>query len=184
MQPLDREDFLRLNHQLAFCSGSDNEMAMAEDEMAQAERIWNYFGEQLSSNDLELENESKHARSHTNSMVTMPISGIDGNSLSEETMTLSVKKLYKLNSLIITGDEVTPANQWNDLSYFTDQTKTFLMRYYPDGIDQQSSYAWPHIMRTNSLFSIGDPVKNMLMCLPTVCSIKVSNFFCNSIQNK
>lgn len=187
--PLDREDFFRLNHHMAFQTGSDNEMEMSDDEVAVADRIYQN-DETLSPIDLELErdsypvdcsqslgNRSQHAKSHASS--SLAVSGINSNSLSEETNTLSVKLLNKLNVLIITSDEVTPAEKWHKIGYFTQQTKTFLKHYFVDGIDRQCSYGWPHIMRTNSLLLIGEPMKNLLLCLPTVCSIKVSNFFRN-----
>lgn len=187
---LDHEDFLRLNHQMALTRfDSDNEMGIADDEIAKAERIY-LNDETLSSIELELELEeqsdqvdsrqkrdscSQNPCSHVSS--SLAISGINGNSLSEETNTLSVKLLNKLNVLILTSDEITPVEKWEDMSYFTPQAKKFLKRFYSNEIDRQCSYGWPHVMRTNSLILIGEPVKNLLLCLPTVCSIKVRPFF-------
>lgn len=177
---------MRLNHHMAFRSDSDNEMATADDEMANAEHIF-MNDETLSSIDLKLEKQSdqvdscqkhescsEHPCSHATS--SLAISGINGNSLSEETNTLSVKLLNKLNVLIITSDEITPVEKWEEMSYFTSQAKTFLKRFYSNEIDRQCAFAWPHIMRTNSLLLIGEPIKNLLLCLPTVCSIKVRHF--------
>lgn len=173
---------------MAFRADSDNEMETVDDEMANAERIF-LNDETLSSIDLELENESyqvnssqtrenrsQHAsRSHASS--SLAISGLNGESLSENTNTLSVKLLNKLSVLIITSDEVSRAENWQDMGYFKDETKAFLKRFYRDGIERQCSYGWPHIMRSNSLLLINEPIKNLLLCLPTVCSIKVSLIF-------
>lgn len=186
---LDREDFLRLNCQLAFRVDFENEMAIEDDEIANAERIF-LDDDVLSSIDLELEekpsdqvdncqkheNRSQHSRSHASS--SLAISGITGNLLSEETNTLSVKLLNNMNVLNITSDEVTPVKNWDNITYFTSQAKQFLKRKIATTeIDPQCSYGWPHVMRTNSLLLIGEPIKNLLLCLPTVCSIKVNIFF-------
>lgn len=193
---LDREDFFRLHHQLAFRMGYDNEMAIEDNDMANAERI--FLDDEVSSSlDMELgtesnqvnscqqrENRSQHSRSHVSS--SLAISGINGNLLSEETSTLSVKLLNNLNVLNITADEITPAKKWEDVGYFTSQANQFLKRKMAcNDIDPQCSYGWPHIMRTNSLLLIGEPVKNLLLCLPTVCSIKVRMpIFLQNFQQK
>lgn len=185
---MDREDFLRSNHQMAFLHALfDNEMAIEDDQMANAERIFQ-DDELLSSIDLEMEGKSdqaddcqsesrsqQHSRSHVSS--SLAISGINCHLLSEETNTISVKLLNVLNVLNITSDDVTPVERWDDMGYFTSQAKQFLQRKFVcNEIDPQCSFGWPHIMRTNSLLLIGEPVKNLLLCLPTVCSIKVSRF--------
>lgn len=181
-----------MNHQLAgFRIIFDNDNAIEDDNViAKAEHIFQN-DDTLSSLDLDLEKDevekdevdclkpskrqcAKQPYSHVSS--SLAISGINGNSLSEETNTLSVKLLNKLSVLIITSEEITPTEKWNEIVFFTKQTKAFLMQFYRNVIERQCSYAWPHMMRTNSLFVIDEPVKNLMMCLPTVCSIKVSQF--------
>lgn len=179
-----------MNHQMAFHHANyDNEMAIEDEQMANAERIYQ-DDDLLSSIDLEMEGKSDHAdddesceyrsqqhsRSHVSS--SLAISGINGHLLSEETNTISVKLLNVLNVLNITSDDVTPVERWGDMGYFTSEAKQFLQRKMAcNEIDPQCSFGWPHVMRTNSLLLIGEPVKNLLLCLPTVCSIKVSHFF-------
>lgn len=192
---LDREDFLRLNHEMAFRVDYGNEMRIDDDEVAHAERIF-LNDDILPSVDLEVEDHSdladdcqkrenysqQHSRSNVSS--SYAVSGINGNLLSEETNTLSVKLLNIMNVLNITSDEITPAEKWDDIYYFTSQAKQFLKRKIASNeIDPQCSYGWPHIMRTNSLLLIGEPIKNLLLCLPTVCSIKVSHIFIFILKN-
>lgn len=176
-----------MNHHLAGLRlHLDNEVAIDDDdEITKKERI--FFDDTLSSMDSDLElqkdevdcskkQQNNHKPAHSRASSSLAISGIHGNSLSEETNTLSVKLLNKLNVLIITSDEVTPVEKWDEIGFFSKQTQECLKQFYRDGIDRQCSYGWPHVMRTNSLFLIDEPVKNLMMCLPTVCSIKVSQF--------
>lgn len=193
VRPLDREDFLRLNHNFTGLRMIfNNDKAIEDDnEIAKAERIF-LNDDTLSS--LELENDevdystqrkrcdSKQPYSHVSS--SLVISGFNGNALSEETNTLSVKLLNKLNVIIIASDEITPTETWNEVGFFTKETNAFLMQFYRNGIERQCAYGWPHMMRTNSMFAIDEPVKNLMMCLPTVCSIKVSRLAFALKKNK
>lgn len=152
-----------------------------DDEITKKERI--FCQDSMSSSSFEFEQDEVDRSNvqpndakppHTYASSSLAISGIHGSSLREETNTISVKLLNKLNVLIISSDDVTPIEKWNDIGFFPRQTKTILKQFYQNGIDRQCSYGWPHVMRTNSLFSIDVPVKNLMMLLPTVCFIKVS----------
>lgn len=138
--------------------------------------------DQQFSVDLQLESASRLAASSQNLQSihsgTQGLSSIAESSLSTVSVTLSVKTLNKLNVLVITEDDVMPTQKWSDAFYFNNQMKLCLSKLFPNGIEPQCSYGWPHIMRSNSLLLIGEPNRNSLLCLPTICSfVHVSSFF-------
>lgn len=125
--------------------------------------------------DLQLESASHLAASSQNLQSThsgtQGLSSIAESSLSTVSLTISVKTLNKLNVLVITENDVMPTKKWSDAFYFNKQMRMCLSKLFPNGVEAQCSYGWPHIMRSNSLLLIGEPNRNLLLCLPTICSV-------------
>lgn len=145
---LNREDFMRLNHELCFWPPDEVDF----DENA-AERIW-ANDDPMSSIDLEFEssfqqdispqngqssqhgaqgysdqheNASQHSQHHPSTHSgTQGYISIAESSMSTDSMTLSVKTLNKLNLLVITEDDVVQTQQWSDAFYFTKQVNIHL----------------------------------------------------------
>ncbi|XP_031623585.1 uncharacterized protein LOC116340951 isoform X2 [Contarinia nasturtii] len=179
---LNREDFLRLNHELTM--PREHEEIVIDDEMI--ERIyWNddesiTFDGQIDNTPARNEsvrNTSIHNMSVQNESVQPSRSGTYGNStlngisLSTLSVTLSVKSLNRCNVLVITDDIVTAARDWADVFYFNNQMRTCLKHLYRGAIDPLCAYGWPHIMRGNSLILIDEHFRNKMLCLPTLCTI-------------
>lgn len=137
------------------------------------------------SNDMQIDNvsvrsnlnvtQNRHQPSHSG---TQANSALNGHTLSTTSMTLSVKSLNKLNVLAITDDVVDPTSEWKNTFYFSPSTTKVLQKIYHNQIDPLCSYAWPHIMRGNSLITIGNHHQTTMMCLPTLCTkVSVSYLF-------
>lgn len=138
VEVLNREDFLRLNHELRMPKSDD----IFYDE--NAERIW--IGEDSTSSDMKCDNASVQTTpsqnlqpSHTG---TYGHSALNGYSLSTVSVTLSVKSLNRWNVLAITDEEVTPSREWKDVFYFPDKLKSYLKRVYRNEINSLCSYGW------------------------------------------
>lgn len=110
--------------------------------------------------------------SHPSSVSQRTHSVLKGCPTSAASITQSIKSLNRLNVVVLCDDEyLTPTNEWKDAHYFSDQMQKYLYRLYPKGIDTHCSFGWAHLMRGNSLLVIGDPYRNILLCLPTACAV-------------
>lgn len=80
-------------------------------------------------------------------------------------------KMFAMDSksvAIISDDNgIIPTEKWNDAFYFPEAIKSYAKKIAYK-IDTSKAYGWPHIMRGNSLISIGDKTNGRIICLPTV----------------
>lgn len=169
MKILNKDDFLRLNHEITQPRAEE-----AIDEMA--EYIWMNDDDPMSFEDRQIEigteaipEEPAQNRQHSQSG-THGHSALTGHSMSTVSMTLSVKSLNKWNLMKITHAIVDRTNQWKDTFYFKDKVRDCMKRLYRDRIDPMCAWGWPHIMRGNSLLMIGERERNTMQILPTICS--------------
>lgn len=154
---LNREDFLRLNHELTM--PNENEEILVDDGMI--ERIWWNDDDSISLDDQNNNTAVQNELIHTESVYEheLPVaevlpsrSGTNGNStlngitLSTVSVTLSVKSLNRCNLISITDDVVTPTKEWKDTFYFKPRMRNCLKFLYRETIDPLCSYGWPHIM--------------------------------------
>lgn len=161
VEVLNRQDFLRLNHELSI--PHVDEILYNEDD----ERIW--LGEdgddELTKCSASVKTAQTQSGKHSNTFHTI------GQSLSTVSVTLSVKSLNRWSVVAITDDDVTPSQEWKDVVYFQDNLKKYLVQLYQHQMNLLCSYGWPHVMRGNSLLLIGKRLNNNVQCLSTVCSI-------------
>lgn len=144
------------------------------DEMA--EYIWMNDDDPMAFNDTQIDipsslDETPTRNQQQSQSGTHGNSALTGHSMSTVSMTLSVKSLNKYNVLAITDNIVDPSKEWKDTFYFKDNVQAFVKRWYQNQLDPVCSYGWPHIMRGNSLLMIGKRYRNVMLVLPTFCTI-------------
>lgn len=167
---LNRNDFLRLNH----------DMSRRRPEIMYNETAENILmNDDILSIDMEMDSASVQNATENNQpdSITYAYSALNGNTLSTTSMTLSLKSLNKLNVCALADDSIIPTFEWKDTFYFSANVVDALKLMYKDKMDPLCSYGWPHTMRGNSLLTIGNHTRTTMMCIPTICAIVWVRFF-------
>lgn len=181
--PLGKNDFWSLHHEFTLRVAEDITIDETIEQIWMSDDSKNVHFDATSVNDSAENN-------HTNQSETCGNSTMNSIALSHVTVTLSLHSLLRLNVMAISDDPVAPTSIWENAYYFSERLKYCLKKLYRNEMDPLCSFAWPHIMRGNSLILIGENFRNKILCMPTLCSIvhvskleKIFSFKLMDIEN-
>lgn len=91
---------------------------------------------------------------------------------SYESVRSKPRKLDYSRIAVVTECQIVPTKSIKEIFYFDETIRKYLYENQYNNINEIQSYAWPHLMRGNSLILLSDSkTSNTRVCLPAFCSI-------------